>query len=669
MGKINVLEKQVAELIAAGEVIERPASIAKELLENAIDAGASAVTVEVRQGGVGYLRVTDNGSGLLPEDVPTAFLRHATSKIQNADDLNFIGTLGFRGEALASIAAVSRLEMTTKVREQPLGRTIRLEGGEQLELTEAGCPNGTSVIVRDLFYNVPARLKFLRRDVSEANAVGGIVDKLAISHPEISFKWICDRKVRLHTPGDGTLLSAIHSVYGAEFAQSLLPVDYGTDGVKVTGYLSAASYTRNNRSMQHFFINGRYVRSKLCMAALEDGYKNSIMVGKYPCCVLNIELPAEMVDVNVSPSKTEVRFYQDRPVFDAVYFGVKSTLSRDDILRKMEQPSPKTQLPNLLSRFRNEEGEQVGIRPASVSAAEAEPPKPPVAASRPASAVQAPRAAYTAAAPALKEEPVFSYLKPENFQKPMPIAGEKQITYIPEEAEEPLPLSPIAGNSPAREEDPVGETGEYRFTVEPAAAPGESWAAAPISVRLIGEAFQTYVVFEVEDSLYLLDKHAAHERILYEKLKRTVSTQERQVLLQPVVVTVSAEEKQVLEEQSEWLGQMGFAVEDFGRNAVIVREVPLLLAQMDVADILLDLVQKRLEHRRETRSKAQEELLHSIACRCAMKANDHTTTAELAELLRQVYADGEIRHCPHGRPVAIALTRTELEKRFGRISS
>lgn len=656
MGKINVLDKQVAELIAAGEVIERPASIAKELLENAIDAGATAVTVEVRQGGIGYLRVTDNGSGILPEDVPTAFLRHATSKIRNADDLNFIGTLGFRGEALASIAAVSRLELTTKTRENQLGVTIRLEGGEQLELDEAGCPDGTTVVVRDLFYNVPARLKFLRRDASEANAVGGIVDKLALSHPEVSFKFINDRNVKLHTPGDGRLLSAIRAVFGDEFANALLPVDYGMDGISVKGYVSQASYSRSNRSMQHFFVNSRYVRSKVCIAALEDGYKNAIMVGKYPCCVLNVSLPVETVDVNVSPSKTEVRFYNDRSVFDAVYFGVKSTLSRDDILTKAAQPTPKTQVPNLLSGFQSEEAEQTNL---SAGVEEKKDTYEPFSALPTKKlTVHDTQAKYVASPSAEAESTAsdYQFIRPEALKMPEKKMKETGITFIPEEEPEEAAV-------PA----PVNQKAHIEPITQKEELPSPVVSVPNIYVRLIGEAFKTYVLFEVEGSLFLLDKHAAHERILYEKLKKTISTEERQLLLKPAVVTVSPEEKQALFDHLATLEKMGFSYEDFGANTVILREVPLLLAEFDVADILLDVAQKLSENRREFMSSAYENLLHSMACRCAMKANDSTTPEEMIELLRQVYADGEIRHCPHGRPVAIELTKTEIEKRFGRI--
>ena len=336
MAKIHVLSREVAELIAAGEVVERPASIVKELLENAIDASASAVTVEIRHGGISYIRVTDNGTGMEPDDVPTAFLRHATSKVQISDDLTAIGTLGFRGEALASIAAVARVNLMTKQREQILGARINIEGGVQTDFEEAGCADGTTIVVRDLFYNVPARLKFLKKDTTEAAVISGIMDKIALSHPEISFKYIQDHKTRLHTPGDGSLLSAIHAVFGREFADGMISVDYGINGVSVSGFVCGTRAGRPNRSMQHFFVNRRYIRSKLCAAALEEGYQGKMMVGKYPSCVLNISLPFEMVDVNVHPAKTEVRFIDERAVYDAILFAVRSAVRKEDIFKLVD---------------------------------------------------------------------------------------------------------------------------------------------------------------------------------------------------------------------------------------------------------------------------------------------------------------------------------------------
>lgn len=661
MGKINILPKEVAELIAAGEVVERPASIAKELLENAMDAGASTITIELRQGGIGYLRVTDNGSGIAAEEIPTAFIRHATSKIERSDDLNSIATLGFRGEALASIAAVSRMELTSKTREASLGACIRLEGGEQTDFAEAGCPDGTTVIVRDLFYNVPARLKFLRKDTSEANAVASIVEKLAISHPEISIKLIVDRKIRLHTPGDGDLPAAIHAVFGSEVSSGLLPVDYGMNGVSVRGYTSQPEQSRSTRSMQHFFVNARYIRSKVCYAALEDAYKNSVMSGKYPYCFLYVSLPYEAVDVNVHPAKTEVRFQDERRIYDVVYFAVKSALSREDILKKAAQVSAPTRVPNLLSGFHSDsESTQTVLRqaipPAVPTGGPAEPPaadRPPVPAPAQATSippssglhVKSPQTSYHAGrpdpVPAADDTEGYRYITPEMLQRQAP-----SVRFVPEPEEDV--------SDPAASPDLASPK------------PGED--TLPFSARVIGELFHTYVLFEAGDMFYLLDKHAAHERILFEQLKRSVELGERQVLLSPIPVTVSAEECETAREQTALLQKMGFAFEDFGEHTLLLREVPLLLtAEGDIRDMFLDTLRRLQDNRREITSEGYENLLHSIACRAAVKANDPNGIPELTELLRQVYENDEIRHCPHGRPVAIGFTRADIEKRFGRI--
>ena len=659
MPNIQVLPKNIAELIAAGEVIERPASIVKELVENSIDAGATAVTVELKGGGVAFLRVTDNGCGIAREEMPTAFLRHATSKIRLSDDLNSISTLGFRGEALASVAAVSRLEMTSRPAGQEFGAVLRLEGGEPATLDDAGCPKGTTIVVRDLFYNVPARLNFLRKDVTEGNAAVAVVEKLALSHPEVSFKCICERKTRLHTPGDGELLSAIHAVFGGEFSEAMIPVDYGVGGISVKGYASATEHSRQNRSMQHFFVNGRYIRSKTCYAALEEGYKNSIMSGRYPFCVLNVKLSFEAVDVNVHPAKTEVRFLNDRSVYDAVYFAVKAALSKDDILKKAALEVRPTTVPNLLGGFQSEETEQTVL--AAPSAASREPvagPSPMRKVSEPkapfASVLRSPQSPYRAQEPVSTEEPVsgeardsiperleYQYISPASLTSP----EKPKITFIPEPDDE------------EEAEAPALETAEEE--AEPATLP-------ELPARVIGELFRTYVLFESGDTFFLLDKHAAHERILFERLKRSVSTGERQILLKPVVVTVSTEERQAAFDHEETLRETGFAFEDFGPHTLLLREVSLVLAEYDSAGIFLDTLQKLLEQRREVTSEACENLLHSMACRAAIKAHDENSIEELTELLRQVYANDEIRHCPHGRPVAIALTQSELERRFGR---
>lgn len=659
MAKIHVLSREVAELIAAGEVVERPASVVKELLENAIDASASAVTVEIRRGGISYIRITDNGSGIEQEDLPTAFLRHATSKVRLSDDLTAIGTLGFRGEALASIAAVSRVEMMSKQRDQALGARICFEGGEQTAFEEAGCPDGTTIVVCDLFYNVPARLKFLKKDTSEAAVISGIMDRIALSHPEISFKYIVDRRQRLHTPGDGSLLSAIYAVFGREFADGMIPVDYGVNGVSVTGFVCGTRAGRPSRSMQHFFVNHRYIRSKLCAAALEEGYQGKMMVGKYPSCVLNVALPFELVDVNVHPAKTEVRFVEERAVYDAVLFAVRAAVGKEDILKRAAASLEKKPLSdaNLLSPFQEKASEQTVLKvsvPAKPESPAVSPVSTPVRSSH---RVASPAAAYPPSmleqTPAQETVPAFSYIKTEDLKKKPEVdrkMEEKKITFIPEKPTEPVP-APLQPN----EETSIQERGaekEKDFTE---------------SYRMIGELFKTYVLFEGTDRLFLLDKHAAHERILYEKLKQSVKTDERQILLAPIVANVSAEEFVLLDENKELLASLGFSYEAFGERSFLIREVPLILADADQKALFLDIAEKLAANRKTVTAALYEELLHSMACRAAIKANDSTSLPELRALLHTVIENGEIRHCPHGRPVVVAFDKSELERRFGRI--
>ena len=683
MKRIHVLDKNVAEQIAAGEVVERPASVVKELTENAIDAGATAVTVEIRHGGITYIRVTDNGSGVEPDDVPTAFLRHATSKVQVFDDLNTIGTLGFRGEALASIAAVSRVEFVTKTHDAPYATRFCIEGGEETDHSETGAPDGTTIVVRDLFYNVPARLKFLKRDTAEAAQISGIVDRLALSHPEVSFKLLVDRKMKLHTPGNGKLLSAVHAVFGQAFAEMLLPVDYGMNGISVTGFVSKTNAGRKTRSMQHFFVNGRYIHTKLCTAALEEAYENAMMTGKYPSCVLNVSLGFDRVDVNVHPAKTEVRFAQEREVYDAVLSAVKAAVSRADIIKNAQNsPSLRTVGQNVLNPFveqvqaeqtmlpqksvtvvRQESPTEEMMIPASGETAQGilakQTPNPLRTRSASSGTVHAPRADYCVDA---KETTDFLPVAGESVKKQSPsmntsfkhlkkdafVFPDKEIKIILEEEEETQdkPTEPIS-NQP--EPTPNVQT------------------APPLVFRMIGEVFSTYVLFELNESLFLLDKHAAHERILFERLKKNVSAKERQILLSPVVVNTSAQEYQAVLSHQELVQSLGFDWELFGNHSFLLREVPLLLAHLDVRDLFLDIAQKLCRQKQHISTDLYEELLHSMACRSAVKAHDDTKPEELQALLEEVVKNDEIRHCPHGRPVMISFSKQELERRFGRI--
>lgn len=622
MAKIQVLDKHTAELIAAGEVVERPSSVVKELVENAIDAGASSITVEIQNGGITYLSVRDNGCGFAREDVPTAFLRHATSKIRTEDDLERIGTLGFRGEALASIAAVARVELTTRTEDDLAGTCYRLEGGEEVELTDAGCARGSTIIVRDLFYNVPARMKFLKKDVGEANAVAAVIDRLALSHPEISFRFIRDGREELLTPGDNDLYSCIGSVLGREFAKTLLSIDYSLGGVRVHGYICRPTNARANRTMQHFFINGRYVKTRTAMAALEQAYKGAVMAGRFPACVMNLEMPPATVDANVHPAKIEVRFVNEKPVFDAVYHGVKSVLEGDSAPKQATFTAP-VRPPEAVITPRAATAHTIAK---TVDASRAVPPEPP----RPkAPTMWSGRAATSTLhdnAPAV--EKFFA-------------VAERQSKTVKE--------APASPPSPAVHTEAIPELHD---TPEP--------------VRLVGEVLHTYIIAEWRGSVYFIDKHAAHERLLYNELKKTEHT-DAQLLLAPVTVTLTREELDALTAADEALRTAGFEVEEFGGRSLIVRAVPIPLAGSDIAESLREIAGGLIAGRREITTARLDWIYHSVACRAAVKAGDGSTPTELQSLAERVLWQDDVRTCPHGRPVCFELTAREIEKQFGRI--
>ena len=627
MARIQVLDKHTAELIAAGEVVERPASVVKELFENAVDAGATAITVEIEHGGVTLMRLTDNGCGITREDVPTAFLRHATSKIRTEADLDGIGTLGFRGEALASVAAVARVELVTCAEGETVGTRYVIEGGEAVSTEDAGRPQGTTITVRDLFYNVPARMKFLKTDLGEGNAVAGVVDRLALSHPEIAVRFLRDGKETLVTAGDGDLFSCIYAVFGRAFATGLTPVDYAFGGVRVYGYVSKVECGRQNRTMQHVFVNGRYVKTRTVAAALEQAYKGSLMVGKYPTCVLYLELPLEVVDVNVHPAKIEVRFVNERPVFDAVYHGVKSALEHGVARKEAKLSDPRQRVQDrpaaeqLYMTFPSAPAE--GNRPAAKPAV---PPRP--------------------ATPA-KDTPRVLHDRPEES-----FTAFRAYPSVDIEAAEEVKPAPAA--EPPKPAEPK--------------LPPEVTTKAPEqgAVTLVGEAFATYVIAEMDGDLYLIDKHAAHERILYNKLKET-EHHESQQLLAPISVSLSAEEQTALLAAEAELTAAGFEIEPFGGHEVLVRAIPLLLADENVEGMVREVAGGLAEGKREVTTDRLEWLYHNTACRAAIKAGNRNQPSDLLRLAEQVLHDDTLRTCPHGRPVCIRLTRREIEKQFGRI--
>ena len=641
MAVIHVLDKHTAELIAAGEVVERPSSVVKELVENAIDAGSTAITVEITRGGVERIVVSDNGSGIEAEYIATAFIRHATSKIATEDDLAAIETLGFRGEALASISAVSRVELLTRTEADEYACLYRQEGGEELSAEAAARPVGTTVTVRDLFYNVPARMKFLKKDASEGNYVADVVLRQALAHPEIAFRFVREGKEQFQTPGDGDPMSAIYTVLARDFSKSLLPVSYeqGTLGVK--GYVSAPIACRASRAMQFFYINGRCVQDRTLMAALETAYKGVMMQGKFPGCVLNLTMPAERVDVNVHPAKTEVRFANTSEIFDLVYKAVRGTVTGSN--------TPQKRL--------------------DLSSASTQPQKEKVQAEKPKSATPAFTPVQTRMeqpAPRREELPIKQELRPE----PIPPRQTEMF------AGTMLRQDPQVAYHTRRDAVSleIEKTTEEVFAppVKPAEPPAseQSTQNVPLrekkELRYIGEAFSTYIITESGDELVLIDKHAAHERILYEKLLAGYGKRDGQLLLEPVSVNLSAAEKNALLAEQPLLEGAGFEVEDFGGLSVLVRSVPAELPAENTALLIEEIAARLAVGSKDTLNEKTDWLLHSIACRAAIKAGDKDPAESLLALARQIL-DGVVPpFCPHGRPVLIRLSQKELEKQFGR---
>lgn len=670
MPKIQVLNKQVAELIAAGEVVERPSSVIKELVENAIDAGASVVTVETQRGGRSYMRVTDNGCGIPPEQVPTAFLRHATSKIVTEEDLDAIGTLGFRGEALAAISAVSRIEMLTRTAEAQLGLRYSCQGGEGPEAEEAGCPQGTTITVRDLFFNTPARMKFLKKDVTEGNAVAGILDKIALSHPEISFRYIRDGKEVLHTPGDGKLSSALYAVYGREFAASLIPVSYNLHGVGVTGFISKPTASRANRSMQNFFINGRYIRSRTASVALEEACKGAVMAGKFPACALHLEIEKGTVDVNVHPAKMEIRFASEQPVFDAVYYGVKSALREGDTPKVMGLNQPHSyQMPpqkvvpitsiSPLGGVETEPGRPLVLKDAGAEPPPAQAEARPSVLAEPEPEISVPRLFREyggGGLPAPGKEPGSFSPMVESALENRPAAAPPKTEAAPEP-----PTPPEKGQAPAA-------SAEREEPKEKAEAPSLLEGMEPFHGKIIGEAFGTYILVEHSpQALMLIDKHAAHERLIYERLKAQGPDGEAQALLEPITVSLEKEEYSAVTANLPRLREAGFEVEDFGPGTVLVRAAPLLLDGGDAGAALMEIAGYLAQQKTALTTQHMDWVYHNVACRAAIKAGDVTHPEELAALCRQLEENPQVRYCPHGRPVYVLLPRREIEKQFGRV--
>lgn len=637
MARINVLPKEIYQLIAAGEVVERPSSVVKEMIENSLDAGAKNITLEIKNGGSTYIRITDDGCGIERDDVRKVFISHATSKISKKDDLNSIATLGFRGEAMASISAVSKVELLTKAENEEIGTRYEIAGGEELEFDDAGCPNGTTIVVRDIFFNTPARMKFLKKDVTEGNQVAGIVDRMAISHPEISFRFIRDGKQVLITSGNGDLKSTVYSVLGKEMSDSLMSVDYSFNDMRITGFVSKPTASRKSRAGQYFYINNRIVKSKTAMAALEQAYKNTIMVGRFPACVLNIELNPAQVDVNVHPAKTEVRFANEKPIFDLVYYAVKTAIENDRTVKEVEFKENPIYRQESKNVYQNNDNKSFQAK-FDFFKKKDEPPSQQVIKTKPREdfwQVEAPKPEYKIA----------------RDEKP------KARVDINIEYEEPEEISTAESEDALKERD-----------IEKVVITDEKDNENVIpNFKLIGEAFKTYLIVEIENELYFIDKHAAHERMNFERFKAQ-ATVETQMLLAPVVVNLTKDEFIAISENVELIKKCGFELEEFGESQIIVRAIPSLVDGDSVKDLMLEIAQKLLEHKTDILPDKIDWIYHSASCRGAVKAGDYTSRQEQEMFVKKLLSMPNIRFCPHGRPVFIKMSKYDIEKQFGRVT-
>ncbi len=649
MAIIHELSPHLADLIAAGEVVERPASVAKELIENAIDAGATRITVEIENGGITYLRIADNGCGMSAEGAPVAFRRHATSKLRTEADLAAIGTLGFRGEALAAISSVTRIDLFTRQTGAIAGLHLHLEAGEIQVQEEAGCPEGTTMVVRDLFYNTPARMKFLKKDFTEAGYILGVVQHAALSHPEIAFTLIRNGKQVFTTDGKGKLIAPVFAVFGKEMTASMIEVPRTErNGMTVYGYIVKPHAGRPNRSMQHFFVNGRYVKSRLMQAALEEAYRNAIITGKYPSGAVFLELPLAAVDVNVHPAKTEVKFSQEKPVFEAVYVACKNAIMANDNMPHIEHKEKKP------------------------SAASPQEPAPVYEQQR--FAVTKPVAQPAASAKADDDVPDledFLVAVPPRAQKPRSFGMYAAAPRILQDETEPrltgrinVEDNRLFSQFDKPEKAPAAPT---ELSTAPQQAP-ERQQLEPLDTgaRVIGECFNTYLIAEDKDGLILIDKHAAHERILFNKL-RVETEMPQQELLTPVVVELTGEEAAAIQSQIEDIRKAGFAIDPFGENSFAVRSVPAYLDSGDVPGVISELAEKAMNSRATVPDRL-DDLIHTVACKAAIKAGKATSMTELQDLCDRVLGDDNVRSCPHGRPTMVRLTKYELDKLFKRVN-
>lgn len=633
MSRINVLDKHIANMIAAGEVVENPASVVKELIENAIDAGATSVTCEIQNGGISYIRITDDGSGMTGEDAKVAFLRHATSKISKAEDLEGIETLGFRGEALAAISSVSKIDLITKLRDDTTGTALRVEAGQVIRESESGCPDGTTIIVRELFYNTPARMRFLKKDVTEAANVENVVRAATLAHPEVSFKFIKDGRDIIHTPGDGLLKSTIYAVLGRDFANNTIEVKMSERNITVEGFACTPSASRGNRGLQFFFLNGRPIKSPMLAAALDNAYRERLMKGRFPTCVLNLKMPSRSVDVNVHPAKTEVKFAYERDVFDVVYYAVKSALEKSE---KREIVPPRAlkiePVDNITENQTKIEVKKEAEKPVTIQKTEL---------------------------------PFFEgelEKKPQTFEMPHRTVMRQSFVSPydakPEKVENEKP-------SALPETKPVAV--EVKTEIEEPVLPKTQIEEAPErNIRLIGEAMNTYIIVEEDDKLFFIDKHAAHERIIFEKLQKTVDNPQSQILLVPETISIDKLLASVLLDNKDEVAKLGFDIDEFGDGCVVVSAVPDGIDAASATSTLEEIAELLKTGARAKRPDVLSEIMYSVACKAACKAGQKNSDVELLAIAKRVLCEDDIRYCPHGRPVMIEYTKGDLERMFKR---
>lgn len=629
MSKIKVLSKDISELIAAGEVIERPASVIKELIENSIDAGAEHITVEIKKGGTSFMRITDDGCGMEYGDVPTAFLRHATSKISAKDDLDNIMTLGFRGEALASVSAVARVDVMTKRKADEYGTHYITEGSIERLHEKTGCPDGTSIVIRDLFFNVPVRRNFMKKDVTEANAISKIVQKTALSHPEVAFKFIRDGKLEFNSSGDGNIYSAIYAVYGKDLAGDMIPVSYDEDGVKISGFVIKPLYAKANRTFQNFFVNGRYVKSLICQVALESAYNNLLMTGKFPVCILMIDVNPSTVDVNIHPSKAEVRFSDEKKISDSIYFAVKNALLETGLTYEFKFQNY-DEIPESES---NPNDNNIFTSPENIEEAESK----------------------------LSENPVVSDIPAEyeiNNKDTDRTINTDVFIEAEEDSGEEENNNNISGFSYINQKS-------FEHT-EPVQEKLPEFKEPEKKIHVIGEAFRNYIMAEADDNIIMIDKHAAHERVIFERLKNQNCRQYMQMILSENKILLSDEEFSEMETNSERLGNMGFLFDYSQKPYIIIKGVPDFLKELDMEEIIPEIAENFIQCRQNPDSHATDDILHTMACKSAIKANDKNDISELQKLAEIVYNDENIRHCPHGRPVMFTMTKNNIERQFRR---